>query len=161
MSISEEDMLNALFSPISQVDSIVYIGNRAGSQDLELLKSHNIKRILQIQSIDASPLFPNDFIYHCIVLGDSPYNDLSQVIPDALGFIADAISTNQRVFVHCDAGASRSGSIIVAYLIGKHAILFEEALEIARSRRACISPNPGFERQLRQLNPNALHQIFI
>ncbi|CAG9323764.1 unnamed protein product [Blepharisma stoltei] len=155
------DVLKALRSPISQIDDIVYMGNRAGAQDLRILKSTEIKRILQIQSWDVPPLFPNDFIYHCIVIGDLPDNDISRHIPDALRFIADAIKANQKVFVHCDAGASRSGSIVIAYLMGRLGISFDEGLKLARKGRACVWPNPGFVSQLKQLSPSQLSQYFF
>lgn len=63
----------------------------------------------------------------------------------------------QAVLVHCDAGISRSATLITAYLIWydlrethwySAQTAVEWALEEVRSKRACIRPNSGFRAQL-------------
>lgn len=44
------EVIKALRSPISQIDELVFMGNRAGAQDLGILKNAGVKRILQIQN---------------------------------------------------------------------------------------------------------------
>lgn len=100
-------------------------------------------------------------MYHCIVIGDNQDNNISRHIPDSLIFIAESIKNNQKIFIHCDAGASRSGSIVIAYLMGKLGIGFDEALKLARKGRACVWPNPGFVNQLKMMSPRSLSQYFF
>ncbi|MFO0000308.1 MAG: dual specificity protein phosphatase family protein, partial [bacterium] len=45
-------------------------------------------------------------------------------LPAALEFIKQA-----PTLVHCNAGVSRSGAIIVAFLMQKHSLEFDEALK--------------------------------
>jgi len=53
-----------------------------------------------------------------------------------------------KVLVHCLQGMSRSGSIIIAYMMRKFTLTYGEALEMARKSRPFIAPNEGFAEQL-------------
>ena len=50
--------------------------------------------------------------------------------------------------MHCEAGISRSGTIVVAYLMRKNKWSREEALAYARTKRPKYHPNKGFMQQL-------------
>ncbi|KAL2813236.1 protein-tyrosine phosphatase-like protein [Aspergillus granulosus] len=54
-----------------------------------------------------------------------------------------------RVLVHCNQGISRSGSVIVAYIMKYLSLPYAAALSTARESRGLIGPNIGFEYQLR------------
>jgi hypothetical protein len=47
-------------------------------------------------------------------------------------------------------GISRSPSIVIAYLIRQHAMTYDDALALCKSTRACVKPNRGFVRSLRE-----------
>jgi len=98
-------------------------------------KSNDIKITYKNEPFDdseATDILTNGILKHCI------------------DFITDAINNNGNVFVHCRAGMSRSGAIIVAYLMQIQKINYVDALKIAKSIRECIHPNKGFERQLKE-----------
>lgn len=87
---------------------------------------------------------------HCEI-DDNPFEDLLMVLDGLCAWIDDALdvlSTN-KVLVHCIQGISRSGAIIIAYLMRKHSLTYESALATARKSRAIILPNSGFVDQLR------------
>jgi hypothetical protein len=96
---------------------------------------------------------------------DDPYraeHHLHEPIADAapapsldwLERMVDLVEEHRRagrtVFVHCRAGASRSGMVALAYLMREHGWSLEEALAEARSRRDIIRPNPAFMGLLRR-----------
>jgi hypothetical protein len=58
------------------------------------------------------------------------------------------VDANRRagrtVYVHCFAGASRSGLVVVAYEMLKHHWTRDEALAFVRSQRPVTRPNPAF-----------------
>ena len=83
-----------------------------------------------------------------------PSADIARHIPDAIKFIHDGLTAGKGVLVHCAAGVSRSSSVVIAYYMVRNGIQFEEALELVRSKRMCVCPNNGFERQLKGLNVN-------
>ena len=89
--------------------------------------------------------------YKYIPLEDSPQQDLLLNLQSAFAFIDSAMDAGQKVLVHCAAGVSRSASIVIAYLMLKHNITFQQAFTHVQKRRPIINPNPGFMRQLSAL----------
>jgi len=63
-------------------------------------------------------------------------------------FIHDAIQSGGTVLVHCDAGISRSVTIVCAYLIKYHDKSYKEALDMVQSKRRCADPNFTFHASL-------------
>lgn len=56
-----------------------------------------------------------------------------------------------RVLVHCQAGVSRSATIVCSYLIQRHCWTLDEALDHLRRARPIVLPNSGFLQELRKL----------
>jgi dual specificity phosphatase 12 len=54
-----------------------------------------------------------------------------------------------QVLVHCIQGISRSGAVVVAFLMRRLSLSYDAALEIAKVYRPIIAPNTGFSEQLR------------
>lgn len=70
-------------------------------------------------------------------------------LDEALEFIhTQRLSGN--VAIHCAQGKSRSGAVLVAYLMQQEAIGYDEALKMAQKSRSIIQPNASFERELRK-----------
>lgn len=55
-----------------------------------------------------------------------------------------------KVFVHCAMGVSRSGALVLAYLMIHQGLSLTEAITAVRLNRD-IGPNTGFLEQLRKL----------
>ncbi len=82
-------------------------------------------------------------------IADTPSDDLTPVMKKALPFIRNALQQEgKRVLVHCSRGQSRSGSVVIAYLMEHYNIGFYKALDMARERRRGVNPNSGFRSQL-------------
>ena len=122
-------------------------------------------------------------IHHVIIpLKDAVDSDIISVLPNALESIDEALhGTNinsssssdgdnnksnnlQRIcLVHCAKGASRSVSVVMAYLLSRHSVRFksfDEALTHIRTVRPQAAPNIGFalalkryERELKEVPP--------
>lgn len=60
-------------------------------------------------------------------------------------------SAEQAVMINCMMGVSRSTSIIIAYLIMRRGMSFDEALALVKSKRSQCQPNANFARQLKLL----------
>ncbi|KAL4981099.1 hypothetical protein BDW66DRAFT_3423 [Aspergillus desertorum] len=100
-------------------------------------------------------------------LDDDPTEDLIGCLNSMLNWIHDALvrphpyavrsppirtlntHTGGRVLVHSERGISRSGAVVVAYLTRALVLPYRTALSIAQLSRRQISPNIGFEWQLR------------
>jgi protein-tyrosine phosphatase len=61
-------------------------------------------------------------------------------------FIKNAVSKEESILVHCNAGVSRSASFVIAYYIKEHGMGYEEALAYVKSKRKSIWPNLGFQK---------------
>ena len=56
---------------------------------------------------------------------------------------------NEKVLVHCWAGASRSATIVIAYIMWKYKTSVEDAINYVLQKRTQILPNSGFQKQLK------------
>mmetsp|Transcript_848 Transcript_848/g.1974 ORF Transcript_848/g.1974 Transcript_848/m.1974 type:complete len:165 (-) Transcript_848:2936-3430(-) len=141
----------AMRLPICQVEPYLYVGNKIGARDLDLLTRVGVRRVVQIQDVETRPFFPGQFNYLTFHLYDEDFEDIGALLSRSLPFIHQGIALQQPVFVHCDAGVSRSGSVIVAYLMASRDLTYQEALRQAKLARGCISPNKGFRRQIEEI----------
>jgi hypothetical protein len=59
-------------------------------------------------------------------------------------FVQEQRKAGRTVYVHCHAGISRSGMVVVAYLMAREGWSLDEALTFVRARRSIVCPNPAF-----------------
>jgi len=100
-------------------------------------------------------------------LTDSATQTLTGSILDrAFNFIDEARKNHQKVLVHCQAGQSRSATIVISYIIKTFKWNLRDAYQYTQSKRKSVSPNLGFMAQLSQFEKTVLgecspmHQVF-
>jgi len=102
----------------------LYISNECTANNIKLLEKHKIFNILNVAK-EANNTTINDkrFSHFKIPLEDNIYQNISinQFI-DAFTFIDNCINNNSKILIHCQAGKSRSPTIIISYLILKKTI---------------------------------------
>merc|ERR1711997_143277 len=64
-------------------------------------------------------------------------------------FIDDIIKEEGSVLIHCEQGRSRSGAMVIAYLMKKNNQSYPETLNKVLAQRKRVMPNIGFQIQLR------------
>jgi protein-tyrosine phosphatase len=87
------------------------------------------------------------FTYKQLQIDDSLEENMLKYLDTGLDFL---FNTSGNTLVHCGAGVSRSGSIVVAYLMKKYNLSYDDAIAKAREKSPRIRPNSSFERQLRE-----------
>ncbi|KAK3104037.1 hypothetical protein FSP39_023875, partial [Pinctada imbricata] len=119
------------------------------SKDLERLKKLGITHIVNLSSYDNE--FPTTFTYHRIEVEDLPDQEIFSRLEDAVKFVEEGLKGG-KVLVHCNAGQSRAGSIVTAFLVKSRNLSVDDALKFARSKRKQnkVLPNSGFMKQLRE-----------
>ncbi|KAK3844074.1 MAG: protein-tyrosine phosphatase-like protein [Linnemannia gamsii] len=117
------------------------------SESREKMKELGISHIVQVTDI-PTPRFPGEFIYKVIPVPDMDETNLIKHFPDTYTFIHDAIEGGRKVLVHCMAGASRSVTIVCAYLMREKKMSAIDALKHVQSLRQVAEPNDGFLTQL-------------
>ena len=94
-------------------------------------------------------LLPNykseEIIHKYVEISDFDFKNIIQYFGECLNFIKG----EEKVFVHCMAGASRSATIVIAYLMWIKKMKFDEALNFVISKRPIVDPNDGFREQLK------------
>lgn len=128
-----------------------------GSQD-SVLKS-NIRRyqFTDILSVGIKiPTLGNDdnepIATHFVECLDLPETKLDLIIKQTNKIIRSVYDKNGRVLVHCNAGVSRSSAVCIGYLMLELRSTFDSAYSLVKSKRACIAPNSGFLKQLKEMD---------
>lgn len=128
----------------------VFIGNIAAAQDLGLLQRHGITNVVAATQFGEGARFhPGDLGYHVVNINDLPEEPIQAELDAAVAYIENARRTG-KVFVHCNAGRSRSATIVAAWLLATgRAQLVDQAFAMIQVHRDGINPNPGFVEQLK------------
>ena len=130
-----------------QVMEGLFLGAEVGANSKLIFEKHNIKRVLSL-GIAMEPAFPDKCDYMTISIEDSRNEDIYQFFENTYKYIDKAIDDKAPIYVHCQAGISRSASVVIAYFIKKYKWTYLEALSFVSENRDFINPNKGFEKQL-------------
>ncbi|CAM4965698.1 unnamed protein product [Rotaria socialis] len=135
----------------------LYLGSMKDRTNSTLMVKNKVKRILCIidvpdMVIDRDEYKPTHLLN--IPAADAQQQDLAQYFEKCIEFIHQARIEHENILVHCQAGISRSATVVVAYVmtIGDYDV--EKALQIVKGARGYIHPNPGFLFQLKRYYTN-------
>ena len=138
------DAYKSSIRPMSKITNNIYLGNIYDAQNIEKLLQMGIQKVLSLITETELLKYPPEIEHKLINIEDFPRQNIIQYFGECLLFMED----NKKVLVHCMAGASRSATIIIAYLMWKNQLDFTEAVTLLEQIRPIISPNYGFVRQL-------------
>ena len=144
----------------SSLDEIIpglYLGSWLQSKDLELLRGKGITHIINLSLL--SNYYENEFTYYKIEINDDEDEDISKFFNKSNKFIYNALWRGGKVFVHCLAGISRSPTIVLAFLIRKRKLTFEDAFKLLKEKRSKIDPNAGFIKQLEEYSKRTFQPL--
>ena len=134
-----------MFNNLDLITDNIWLGNYFSSKNIEVLKKEGIEKVLTIMD-DFGPVYKNnDFIHKKIEIDDVETENIIQYFGECLNFMKD----NKKILVHCMAGASRSATIVIAYLMWTKKMKFIDALNYTQSKRTIVDPNSGFKEQLK------------
>ncbi|XP_034538182.1 dual specificity phosphatase DUPD1-like, partial [Notolabrus celidotus] len=145
--------------PVAHVNQVwpnLYIGDESVARDKPTLSSLGVTHIVNAAAgrhrINTGLNFYKDLevVYLGVEAADHPEFDLRPFFHSSAQFIDSALKQNGKVFVHCAMGVSRSGALVLAYLMICHGLSLVDAIIALRLNRD-IGPNSGFLEQLRQL----------
>ncbi|XP_023259828.1 dual specificity protein phosphatase 12 [Seriola lalandi dorsalis] len=133
------------------VDPGLYIGTAADLNDRQALADAAVTHVLSVDSVDPAGLLPADGGFHrkWVNVLDEVTSDLLSHMDDCFLFIREAVDGGRTAIVHCQAGRSRSATIVTAYLMKRHQLGFTEAYDRLKSVKQDVQVNTGFEEQLR------------
>ncbi|KRX08910.1 hypothetical protein PPERSA_09014 [Pseudocohnilembus persalinus] len=135
----------------------LYLGNRKAAETYDFLLQNNVKYVLSLTNSSLAPNYEsfkdiiNDHII--ITIEDTEDQNITEHLKQCHNFIDNALK-NANVLVHCQAGVSRSASIVITYLMNRLEIDLTQAYGIVRKKRPIIGPNNGFMNQMKQIETN-------
>jgi len=140
----------------SEILPYLLIGNQRDAANRERLTELGVTHILNVTA--HLPLhFENDGIsYLRLPASDSGSQNLKQYFSEAITFIESAQAAHGKVLVHCQAGVSRSPTIVAAYLISKSCKTLSETFSFIKDRRPIVAPNINFMGQLLEFEQHSL-----
>lgn len=150
-----------LVLPSEIVADKLFLGSRASAHDqaIRLLEISAVVSLLDITI--GQPVSPPKGVRHLLIpILDRGDADLNDAIGKALPFLFGELSQPKgRVLVHCEAGQSRSASIVMAALMADPRLMgcldpaatisANDALAFVREQRPQVKPNDGFMQKLR------------
>lgn len=140
---------------VSEILPHVLIGNQRDAADREKLRELGVTHIINVTS--QLPLhFENDIVYKRLPASDNGSQNLKQYFQEAIAFIDGVREMNGRVLVHCQAGVSRSPTIVIAYLMARSQKTLADAFSFVKDRRSIVAPNLNFMGQLLEFEQNSV-----
>lgn len=125
----------------------VYFGSQDAAADLTVLLNYSITHIVNVGT-GIQNHFPNKFEYLKIDILDLPETRILDYFEKVFDFI-DKAKKDGKIFIHCNAGISRSATFAVGYLMRTQNVTYREAFDKCRETRS-IRPNTGFDKQLKE-----------
>ncbi|KAG2382944.1 hypothetical protein C9374_004911 [Naegleria lovaniensis] len=129
----------------SPIVPFMYLGPHfSAERDSDYLRnSKSITHILNVTK-EISCKHKDSLTTIQILIDDNPNEALEHHIPQALQFINDCMKEKGTILVHCQAGISRSSSMVIAFVMNCLRMNLHDAYHYVKKRRSCISPNVGF-----------------
>ncbi|XP_062580889.1 dual specificity protein phosphatase 3-like [Saccostrea cucullata] len=143
----------------------ILLGNYYIAKNTEELKRKRVTHVVNCAqgskfnqiNTDEEYFSGTDIKFLGIKATDTPRFPINQHFQSTADFIDEALKEKGTVYVHCQSGMSRSGSIVLAYLMIKKGMTVMDAVKHVRDKRE-IFPNDGFLKQLCELDQELQQQ---
>jgi len=133
----------------TQIIENLWVGDIRSPCNKQSLIENNIDMIVSAV-YGATAHHPFNFNYEKANLRDVSNENIIDEFDRLLPKIREEVQSGKGVLVHCMQGASRSATIVAAYLISYHNMSASEALSFMKKKRSCVNPNEGYRNQLVQ-----------
>jgi protein-tyrosine phosphatase len=142
---------------ISQVDEMVFISGKFGATHIPSLILRGITSVINMcaEFETHKELEDTEIHQRRFPLYDDKRENLEVQLEGVLVHLFKELQNGNKVLVNCRMGYSRSGSIIVVYLMLTQHLSFKDALSMARQYRPVINPNEGFVKQIEEFSKKA------
>ena len=140
-----------------QITDKIYLGNEDTARDRAILNKLNISNIL-ICAEGCEKFYPDEYKYKILYIDDAIDENILSWLKEAFEFIDSSIN---NIYIHCVMGISRSPSIVIAYLMYKNKMKYDEAYDFVKGKRKVINPNTGFQQQLKKFEKILMDNNYI
>ncbi|KAM4607791.1 dual specificity protein phosphatase 19-like [Polymixia lowei] len=137
---------------VGVVRPFLLLASQDAAHDMDTLQRYKVSHVLNV-AYGVANLFPGQLVYRTVNILDVPETNITSYLEDCCSFIDQALEQSGVVLVHCNAGVSRSSSIVIGYLMLKEGLSFNDAYRQVKQARPSVCPNPGFYQQLQNYKP--------
>ncbi|KAJ3594640.1 hypothetical protein NHX12_003947 [Muraenolepis orangiensis] len=130
------------------VEAGLYIGAAADLKDASRLAEAAVTHVLTVDSQPPDPAPSQEVKHKWINVLDQPTSDLLSHMDDSFLFLQEAVEGGGAALVHCQAGRSRSATMVTAYLMRRYQLSFSEAYGRLQCCKPDVQVNSGFLAQL-------------
>ncbi len=163
--ITEDDLVTPpngrIFNPLSTLEQIswffsnpthvidnIYIGSAHNAANKKLLKSLNIKYIVNVTT-EIKNYYPDTHIYANYSLYDDNKQSIDKYLEDSYKKIKEFQKNNDgNILIHCFMGASRSATILAYYLIREKGYTPIDSYNYIKRKRNLVNPTHKLFRDL-------------
>lgn len=143
-------------APFDPIAEDLYLGARPDRARVAALREAEITHVVScLREDDRAEMafLKADFHTLFILMHDGMHEDITPAFCIFFDFVRAAREQHDRakVFVHCEAGVSRSASLAIALVMQRSRKRFFEAYCDVRAKRGGVLPNIGFASQLQRL----------
>jgi len=127
----------------------LFLGGIPAAWKVDELRAAGVKRVLDFS---RRPYHHHEGFEYWVVTNvrDTIKADISKCFEKTANWIAEALDQGDGVLVHCHWGASRSASIVLAFLMKHRGMPLDDAMALVTQKRNDANPNRGFMKQLRR-----------
>lgn len=143
---------NSLDLQVGVVRPYLLLASQDAAHDIDTLLRYKVSHVLNV-AYGVTNLFSDRLVYKTLQILDLPDTDITSYFKECSSFIDEAKEQSGVVLVHCNAGVSRSSSIVIGYLMLQEGLSFDDAFNQVKTVRSSIRPNPGFYQQLQSYKP--------
>ena len=126
----QKEEVNELMETMDRVIPNLYIGGIEASYPQPLLY-FGIEVILNC-TIHEQEYKVDGIAQKWFKLNDDEEQNICGCFDDAYKTIDDALTAKKKVLVHCQQGVSRSGTIVIMYIMKKRSMNFEDAFALVK-----------------------------
>jgi hypothetical protein len=138
------------FEKCHHLNDRIIIGDIASAYNKEKLKEMGVTHII-CAILGVDPAFPEDFEYQTFPLRDIPEEKIDQCFVECNRYMNNVLGSNpeNKIFIHCVYGVSRSGTLLSSFVMEKEELSAEGSVELVKRCREVVQPNEGFMVQLK------------
>ncbi|KKS37647.1 MAG: hypothetical protein A3G49_01885 [Candidatus Sungbacteria bacterium RIFCSPLOWO2_12_FULL_41_11] len=134
---------------ISLICEKLYLGNAAAATDKDIINRYAIKKIFSVTDNwkhrpDERFCADLEIEQKILPISDEPFTGYDKVLVENIfPWIKKGLEAERGVLIHCAAGASRSPSATMAYLVWSGMVSPEDSIVMVLVAHPCAAPDIG------------------
>lgn len=133
------------------IPNFLYLGGHRSVNNIPNLIDDGITHVLNMAGelrLDYIEMEKNNIKLLNVLAKDSKVYNIRRDFDQAFQFIDDCLRSKGKIIINCARGISRSGTIVIAYLMFRYSMSLMESYNFITSLRPQVRPNSYFRKQL-------------